>query len=468
MFRGLRLQLTLLYLVAALGLILLLGGGTYFLLHSYFQASTDLALRFRMAQEFQARGLSLPPDLAAAVSAWSVHRSAPSAAPLASATPRRSQGGDTEEGEAGEGGGEGASESKPPPAETEVAESEHYDGELTAIFAMPLTAQGKLVSNPNPYAPPVAPSPAAVAAALAQGSDLRSVRAGDGSEIRLLTYRLSGVDGVEALQLGRTTSDQERALNQLLVILVALGALGAASLAVCSWWLAGRSLLPAQRAWDRQQTFVANASHELRTPLTLIRASAEVARRGLPETDSRSELLGDVLQETDHMGKLVEDLLLLSRIDAGRLTLAREPLDVGELLTELERQVGRLAESKDITLSRGAAKGTALADPTRLRQVLLILLDNALQNTPPGGSIALGAEPRGRKVEITVRDTGRGLSAEERSRIFERFYKAADSKGSGLGLAIARSLVQAHGGEIVAEGAAGTGTTIRISLPAAL
>jgi len=223
------------------------------------------------------------------------------------------------------------------------------------------------------------------------------------------------------------------------------------------------------RRIDRMRAdFIANASHELRTPLTLIRASAEVARRGLPETDSRSELLGDVLQETDHMGKLVEDLLLLSRIDAGRLTLAREPLDVGELLTELERQVGRLAESKDITLSRGAAKGTALADPTRLRQVLLILLDNALQNTPAGGSIALGAEPRGRKVEITVRDTGRGLSAEERSRIFERFYKAADSKGSGLGLAIARSLVQAHGGEIVAEGAAGTGTTIRISLPAAL
>ncbi len=86
----------------------------------------------------------------------------------------------------------------------------------------------------------------------------------------------------------------------------------------------GRSLIPAQPAWERQQAFVANASHELRTPLTLMRASAEVAQRGLPETDDRRALLGDVLQETDHMGRLVDDLLLLSRLDAGRLALERK------------------------------------------------------------------------------------------------------------------------------------------------
>lgn len=461
MFRGLRLQLTLLYLLAALGLLLLLGGGTYGLLHSYFQASTDLALRFRMAQEFQARGLGLPPELADAVAAWS-GRSAPvSLLPLPTATARLTQGEDGEESE------DGAGETGPA-SEVEVGEPQHYDAELTAIFALPLTAQAQLVSNPNPFAPPVAPNGAALAAALIEGSDLRTVHDQDGPEVRLLTYRLSEPEGMEALQLGRTTSDQERALDQLLMILVGLGALGAAGLAVSSWWLAGRSLLPAQRAWERQQTFVANASHELRAPLTLIRASAEVARRGVTGNDAQNELLGDVLQETDHMSKLVEDLLLLSRLDAGRVTLAREPVDLAGLLDDLVRQVRRIAEIHGITLRLEQASGTVEADPTRLRQVLLIVLDNALQATPAGGQVVLAASPRGRRVIVTVTDTGRGLTAEERSHIFERFFKAADSKGSGLGLAIARNLVLAHGGEISAESAPAGGTTFRISFPASM
>ena len=463
MLRGLRLRLTLLYLLAALGLILLLGAATYLLLHSYFQASTDLALRFRMAQEFQARGLSLPLDLSNAASAWASRRAVPTTLPSATARPDPGENGEEQDG--GEGGQRGEDGGQPF-GEIEVAEPEHYDGELTAIFALPLTAQAQLVSNPNPFAPPVAPDAAAVVAALSKGSDLRTVEAGDGSEVRLLTYRLSGPNGAEVLQLGRTTNDQERALNRLLVILLTLGTLGAAGLAVARWWLAGRSLLPAQQAWEKQQAFVANASHELRTPLTLIRASAEVAQRGLPDADRRHELLGDVLQETDHMGKLVEDLLLLSRIDAGRLTLTRQSMDVAALLTDLERQVGRVAQAKGITLRLAENGGTVLADPTRLRQVLLILLDNALHNTPAGGTVEMAAHPNGRHVAITVRDTGRGLSAEERSRIFERFYRAADSQGSGLGLAIARGLVQAHGGSIEAEGTPGAGTTMRITIPA--
>jgi hypothetical protein len=180
MFRGLRFQLTLLYLLAALGLILLLGGGTYLLLHNYFQASTDLALRFRMAQEFQARGQSLPPDLAGAASAWSAQRALvpASAVPLPTSTASRAE----DEGE--EGSGDGESSGGEPASELELAETERYDGELTAIFALPVTAQALLVSNPNLFAPPVAPDVAAVAAALAKGSDLRTVHASDGSEVR--------------------------------------------------------------------------------------------------------------------------------------------------------------------------------------------------------------------------------------------------------------------------------------------
>ncbi len=154
------------------------------------------------------------------------------------------------------------------------------------------------IFNPNSFAPPLVADAEAVAAAQARGSDWRTVRLKNGARVRLLTYHLDVSDGPAVLQVGRTLTDQDRLLNQLLVGLLGLGGIGAVLLGAASWWLAGRSLIPAQQAWERQQAFVANASHELRTPLTLMRASAEVAQRGLPETDDRRALLGDVLQES--------------------------------------------------------------------------------------------------------------------------------------------------------------------------
>jgi signal transduction histidine kinase len=169
------------------------------------------------------------------------------------------------------------------------------------------------------------------------------------------------------------------------------------------------------------------------------------------------------------MSKLVEDLLLLSRLDAGRLTFSREPIDLTSLLKDLERQVGRVAEAKGIVLTLGETGGTALADPTRLRQVLLALLDNALQNTPPGGRVQLAASTQGKSVVIAVSDTGPGLSAKDRSRVFERFYRAegAASGGSGLGLAIAKGLVEAQRGQLTLESGDAGGTRAVVSLPAA-
>jgi signal transduction histidine kinase len=485
MFRGLRFRLTLLYLVAALGLIVLLGGGTYLLLHDYFQASTDLALRFRMALEFEARGLALPPDLADAASAWNAHRptprpaASPSPPPPPTETAVLAQGEGEEEGEDNGGHSNGRSANgstvssgdgaEAVSREIESGETEAYDGELTAIFTLPLTAEGRLISNPNPYTPPIAPSVAGIIGALSRGRDLRTVKASDGSDVRLLTYRIAGPDGAQVLQVGRTMSDQERALNRLLIILVSLGTLGAAALAVASWWLAGRSLVPAQHAWEKQQTFVANASHELRTPLTLIRASTEVARRGLPADDERSGLLGDVLQETDHMSHLVEELLLLSRLDAGKLTLASETIDVPPLLADLQRQVGRLAETKGVTVTLAESDGSAIGDPTRLRQVLLALLDNAVQNTPAGGRVELDSRVAGKTVVVRVTDTGRGLSAADQAHVSERFFRTegSPSGGSGLGLAIARGLIEAQHGQLTLTSAPGEGTRVAVTLPRA-
>jgi signal transduction histidine kinase len=458
MFRGLRLRLTLLYLLAALALIVLVGGGTYRLLAYYFQTTTDSALQHKMALEFRALGAPLPSELAAADEAWYANRKLlpPLSLPPTGVAPSGGEG--NQDHELAEQSGESAEEA--------------YNGELASIFVLPLNADGQLLFNPNPFAPPLPANAPAAAAALAQGSDWRTVRSKTGTRVRLLTYRLAVSGGPAVLQVGRALADQDRLLNQLLLGLLSLGGISAVLLGAASWWLAGRSLAPAQQAWERQQAFVANASHELRTPLTLLRASAEVAQRGLPEPDDRRLLLADVLQETDHMSRLVDDLLLLSRLDAGRLMLERKAIALPELLADVQRQMGRLADERHVQLTVAEASGAAWGDPTRVRQVLLILLDNALRHTPAGGSIRLAAQPQGRHALIRVADTGAGIAPEHLSRVFERFYRADSARsseggGSGLGLAIARALVEAQHGHIRIESRVGQGTCVEVGLPGA-
>lgn len=455
MFRGLRLRLTLLYLLAALALIALTGGGVYGLLDAYFQSTTDLALQHKMSHEFQLLGAPVPTELIAADRDWYASRGR--LIPRAPATPR-SDPQEREEGDERAGESDGASD-------------DAYDGELAAIFVLPLNAEAQLLATPNPFAAPLEPDRQATAAALARGIDWRTVRSNAGARVRLLTYRLPAGAGPVVLQLGRTLTDQDRVLGQLLAGLLGLSGLSAVLLGICSWWLAGRSLRPAQQAWEEQQSFVANASHELRAPLTLMRASAEVTLRSLPPADAEGRaLLGDVLQECDHMSLLVEDLLLLSRLDAGRLMLEQTTIPLPDLLADVRRQVGRLAGERGVQLTVEDASGTAWGDPARLRQVLLILLDNALRHTPPGGSIRLEAHPHGRQARIVVADTGSGIAPEHLPHVFERFYRADgargdDGSGSGLGLSIARALVEAQHGQIAIESRPGVGTQVTLALP---
>ncbi len=275
--------------------------------------------------------------------------------------------------------------------------------------------------------------------------------------------------------MGRLLSDQDGVLQRLEMGLLALGGVSIFLLGFASWWLAGRSLKPAQEAWERQQHFVANASHELRAPLTLMRASTEVALRTTsPKDMDQRALLEDVMQECDHMNRLVEDLLLLSRLDAGRIKLDRQAISLADMLSDVQRQVGRLADERSIKLvaSSPAANLVALGDPTRLRQVLLILLDNALRYTSMGGTIEMTAVAHGRHIELTVADTGNGIAPEHLPHIFERFYRVEEARGeegngNGLGLSIAKGLVEAQGGHIGITSKVGQGTRITISLHAA-
>jgi signal transduction histidine kinase len=240
-------------------------------------------------------------------------------------------------------------------------------------------------------------------------------------------------------------------------------------LALASWMLAGRSIKPAQRAWDQQQQFISNASHELRTPLTLMRANADYALRS-SSTDEREKSLHDIVGEVDYMNRLVEDLLLLSRLDAHRLTLANEPVVLEELLNETARQVEKLAATKSVSLNVESTAGTVRGDRVRLRQVLLILLDNALRFTPSGGTIRMASKVNNREVVITVADSGPGIPPEHLPHIFDRFYQVpgqtGDERGNGLGLSIAKGLVEAHHGKIGITSQPGKGTSVRIVLSA--
>jgi signal transduction histidine kinase len=455
MLAGLRWRMSVLYALASLAMLALVGGGAYGLLDYYFRRTTDLALQSRLAVDLRQLGLAVPAALQSAEQAWYGNAGRPLAQPTS--TPSDDDDDDHQDDEKAH--------------DSDDSDEHHeFDSELASIYSVGLTDQGGLLLDlgESPSAG-LSPDLAAVRAALAAGIDWRTNRLADGTRVRLLTYRVDEAQAPAILQLGRTLGTQDSVRRRLVAGLLGLGSLATVFVGAASWWVAGHSLAPARRAWERQQAFVANASHELRTPLTLVRASAEVARRGLPASDPRYAQLSDILAESDHMSRLVDDLLLLSRLDARALPLRRQPVPVAELLTGLQRQIGRLAETNQVTLAVGPAAGSLLGDPDRVRQVLLILLDNALQHTPAGGHIQVEAAVQGRWLEIKIIDTGTGIAPEHLPNVFERFYRGQGKRGgqgAGLGLAIAQGLVTAQGGQIELISRLGHGTVARVRWPA--
>jgi two-component system, OmpR family, sensor kinase len=230
----------------------------------------------------------------------------------------------------------------------------------------------------------------------------------------------------------------------------------------------GRAL----RSQERMRRFVADASHELRTPLTSVRGLAEY---GLQQGDgaSREELLrlmNLITREADRMGRLVGDLLLLARFDAGR-PLDRRPTDLASLAAEAVDRA-RITDPGRPIMIEAAEPVIIDGDEERLRQVIDNLIGNALQHTPGGSPVTVIVTGGGGRADLTVADHGPGMTAEQASRAFERFYRTDDARtrergGAGLGLAIAASLAAAHGGEITVDTAPGQGAAFRLRLPQA-
>jgi signal transduction histidine kinase len=260
-------------------------------------------------------------------------------------------------------------------------------------------------------------------------------------------------------------------LRNLLILIAVMALLGSVALGLI---LAERALEPARLAFGRQQAFIGDASHQLRTPLTLLRADAEVLLRHRDRFAAEdAELLEDIVAESADMDQLATNLLTLARLDAGRLHLEHDVVDLGELASDVARRVGALAGEKRLHLAADfAAQPRLVGDRQALEQAALILVENAIKYTPVGGSITLRtAAPDGR-ADFTVEDTGVGIPPEHLERLGERFYRVDPARtpapgGAGLGLANAFGIAAAHGGDLKITSTPGQGTRATLSVPVA-
>jgi two-component system, OmpR family, sensor kinase len=363
-----------------------------------------------------------------------------------------------------------------------------------------------------------------------------STTALDGDEMRLVSFPVIVTDAngvrwyVGTIIVGERLQTMHQTLDSVRQVLLVTSALGLTLAIAGGWVLAGRALRPVDRvtaaaaaiasgdgtattlqarlpvpptndelsrlsatfnamlnrlegSFRAQERFVADASHELRTPLTAIRGNVDVLIRQLRaphrplDTAMVAESLDDVRRESDRMRRLLDDLLLLARSDAGNdpaqsAGLRGVPVRLDTIAADAVRSAVALAEGQIIELE--APRGVAIeGDPDRLHQLLMILLDNAIRHTPAGGRIrvAVAATPEG-TARLAVRDEGEGIAPEHLPHLFERFYRADGARGrasggTGLGLAIARAICRAHGGEIVVNSAPGAGATFMVSLPGA-
>jgi len=225
-----------------------------------------------------------------------------------------------------------------------------------------------------------------------------------------------------------------------------------------------------ETSYNSQKQFVSDASHELRTPIAVIQGYASMLERwGKTDKEVLDEGISAIAQETSSMKELVERLLFLARHDKKTLMLEMEAFDPTEIMSAVHRDAKLLSAAHEFALTP-LEHGLVRGDKGMLRQLMRILVDNAIKYTPAGGKITLGLQNSGLECVMSVSDTGPGISAEELPRIFDRFYRSdkarkAQSGGHGLGLSIARIIVVAHGGRMTVRSKEGVGTTFLVKLP---
>lgn len=295
----------------------------------------------------------------------------------------------------------------------------------------------------------------------------------DGHHYRAINYQLEGGEsGASYMQAIANVDSEIAILDQFTAMLVAGLVVALAISAGASYLLSRMTLRPIADAWAKQTEFVQNASHELRTPLTVIRTTQELL---LDDPHARIvdkfEDITLTIEEAERLSRLTESLLVLTATDAGHLDLETSNVDLRELCTEIVSAYGDIALMQEKTLALDeCGDATVRGDRDKLRQLLAILLDNALKYTGEGDAVRLSVASQGSEAVVTVKDTGIGIDEGDLERVFDRFYRADTARsretgGSGLGLPIAKGIAEAHGGTIRLENVEPRGIAAVVRLP---
>ena len=282
--------------------------------------------------------------------------------------------------------------------------------------------------------------------------------------------RISGIN--HRVYVGKDVTVLYSGLQKSTYILIFLGIVALIVAALIGHIMAGRAIIPLKEAYEKQRQFAADASHELRTPLAVVMASADLLLMDQSITSPfLKQVIADVKSEVQKMSKLVGDLLMVARSDNNALKVTIKKFDFGEILNQNIRMMSPLAEKKQITLTgENITRVDIQADEQKIKQLVLILVDNAIKYTPNGGNIVVRIENIGEgKLTFSVKDSGIGIAKEDQDKIFERFYRVDKARsreigGNGLGLSIASEIVRLHDGKISVESKIGEGTKFIVEL----
>lgn len=279
---------------------------------------------------------------------------------------------------------------------------------------------------------------------------------------------------VATVFVGKDVTALYYGIRKSMYFLLALSAVALILATALGYFMSEKALIPMKEAYERQRQFAADASHELRTPLSVVMASADLLDND-PSIQSPflKQVIADVKDEVKKMTKLVSDLLMIARSDNQAVVFNAQTFDISTIMEQQLRVMQPLAEKKNIHLyGKGMLPVNIQADEQKIRQLILILVDNAVKYTPEGGEVCLKLDgATGGKVRFSVSDTGIGIAPEDKDRIFDRFYRVDKARsramgGNGLGLAIAQEIVSLHGGSISLESKLGEGTTFKVEFKA--
>lgn len=275
----------------------------------------------------------------------------------------------------------------------------------------------------------------------------------------------------QKIQVVYNLKHEKEMLSHLLMV-IGFGSLLSVFIAIVAGiYLASKALIPIKRSWDKQQQFVADASHELRTPLSVLKLNLEhLFRHPDHSIEQESETIHQAIQEINYLSKMASDLLTLARSDSDQLQLQQEPVQLDDILHQAVKNFKALASLKHIELTADLSPIPLMGDQERLKQLFVILLDNAVKYTKENGVISIKSNVKNSRAIIEITDTGIGIPKEDIPYIFDRYYRGDKARtrhleGSGLGLSIAKWIVQTHSGKIRITSHEGEGTRVAISLP---